>query len=91
MQYGIRLSQTDMEWGEFSRLLSGIMPETPLGSVVQIRSENDKDRLKAFTPDQLRIRNEWRNHHSRLARMTVEEKAAAVKQVQSIFAGLAGK
>jgi hypothetical protein len=54
-----------MSWGEFCTLLAGIMPETPLGQVVSIRSENDKNMLKHFTPEQHRIRNEWRNRQAR--------------------------
>ena len=42
-------------------LISGLLSDTPLGRVIQIRSENDKDQLKAFTPEMHRIRNEWRN------------------------------
>ena len=61
-QYGIRLRQiNDMPWDEFCSYLSGIMPDTPLGNVVQIRSEDDKEILKNFTPEQKRIRSEWRN------------------------------
>lgn len=61
-QYGIRLRQiNDMPWDEFCSYLSGIMPDTPLGNVVQIRSEEDKEILKNFTPEQKRIRSEWRN------------------------------
>lgn len=50
-----------MSWSEFSSLLSGIMPETPLGQMVNIRSEEDKDVLKNFTEEQHRVRNEWRS------------------------------
>ena len=42
-------------------LISGLLPETPLGKVIQIRSENNKDILKSFTPDMHKIRNDWRN------------------------------
>lgn len=42
-------------------MLSGISPETPLGRIVAIRSEADKELLKHFTPDQRRIRSEWQN------------------------------
>lgn len=62
-----------MSWSEFSSLLSGIMPETPLGQVVSIRSEEDRDVLKNFTAEQHRIRNEWR---SRWARSMTEMEAA---------------
>ena len=42
-------------------LISGLLPETPLGKVIQIRSENNKDQLKNFTPEMHKIRNDWRN------------------------------
>lgn len=54
-QYGIRLRrEIDMTWDEFCTLLSGLKPDTPLGNIVSIRSETDKDILKHFTPQQKR-------------------------------------
>jgi hypothetical protein len=50
-----------MKWDEFTALISGLSADTPLGRIVQIRAENDKDMLKNFTKEQKRIRNEWRN------------------------------
>lgn len=49
-----------MKWDEFKDLLVGISPETPLGSIVSIRAENDREVLKHFTVEQHRIRNAWR-------------------------------
>lgn len=49
-----------MPWSEFTSLLAGIMPKTPLGQIVSIRSENDKEVLKYFTKEQHKIRNAWR-------------------------------
>jgi len=50
-----------MKWDEFKALVSGLSAETPLGKMVSIRSENDKDTIKRFTKEQKRIRNEWRS------------------------------
>ncbi len=50
-----------MKWDEFKALISGLSAETPLGRLVAIRAENDKDVIKRFTKEQKRIRNEWRN------------------------------
>ena len=75
-----------MSWQEFTTLLSGIMPETPLGGIVQIRSEEDPDILKGFTPAQHDIRNRWRSTHSATKRMSDAEKQQAVKDLQMIFA-----
>ena len=59
-QYGIRLrKEKEMSWDEFTTLLSGLNPETPLGNIVSIRSETNKDILKHFTPQQKKIRSEW--------------------------------
>ncbi len=59
-QYGIRLRTDDnMSWSEFCSLMSGIMPETPLGRVVGIRAEKDPKVIKNFTKEQKRIRNDW--------------------------------
>ena len=62
-QYGIRIRNEikTISWSEVKMLISGLLSDTPLGRVIQIRSENDKDQLKAFTPEMHRIRNEWRN------------------------------
>lgn len=64
-QYGIRLRQaSDMPWSEFINLVTGLLPETPLGAVVKIRSEDDPKVLKQFNRDQLEIRNKWRERQA---------------------------
>jgi len=63
-------------------LLAGIMPETPLGQIVSIRSEDDKEILKHFTADQHRIRNEWRNKQAREMMSDPETAAKMVKAFQ---------
>ena len=66
-QYGVRLMHKefkDMQWDEFKALLAGISPETALGRIVAIRAENDKNVLKNFTPEQHRIRNEWKKRQA---------------------------
>lgn len=55
-QYGLRIRTKEFEtvsWDEFRSLLAGIAPETPLGRVVAIRSETDKNVIRHFQ----RIRN----------------------------------
>lgn len=66
-QYGIRLRKEikNMEWGEFSSLLSGINGETVLGNVVRIRSEKDFETIKKFSTEEKKIRNDWINKHNR--------------------------
>ena len=60
-QYGIRLRSVELETDEFLNLLSGLMGDTPLGLIVQIRSETDPEVIDSFTPEQKRIRSEWIN------------------------------
>lgn len=63
-QYSIRLTNTELTWAEFTRLLSGLLPDTPLGRVVSIRAEKDKKIINAFTKEQKRIRSEWMLHRN---------------------------
>jgi hypothetical protein len=86
MQYGVRLRQEpDMTWDEFCTLLAGIMPETPLGQIVQIRSENDRDKIKAMSPEQKRIRSEWRSRGAQSSQWSEADAARAAKQFQSLI------
>lgn len=75
-----------MSWSEFCTLLTGIMPETPLGQIVSIRSEEDKEMLKNYTKEQHKIRNDWRNRVNPIRDMSDEEKEEEIKKVQEIFA-----
>lgn len=89
MQYHIRLrEEPDMSWDEFAMLLKGIMPETPLGKTVSVRSEENKDILKNFTESEHAIRNSWRNRNNSVKEMTDAEKEAALIKVQNMLQGL---
>ena len=94
-QYGIRLSrEEDMSWVEFTTLLAGLDETTPLGKIVAIRSENDKDILKRLTKDQHRIRNEWRAKHSPAVPSTKKAKAdynQAIEGFRQMFLAMAEK
>ena len=46
-------------------MLTGIGPDTALGRMVAIRSENDEEILKHFSPEHKRIRSEWRSRRAR--------------------------
>ena len=63
-QYGLRIRTKEFEtvsWDEFRALLAGLSPETALGRIVAIRSETDKNVIKHFSKEQMRIYNEWRD------------------------------
>ncbi len=88
-QYGVRLSQDlrGMSWREFAYLAGGLTHDTPLGQTIAIRSEKDPERLKQFTPEQKRIRNEYRRRQAK--EMTKEQAADAYEQIKKAFLSLA--
>jgi len=61
MQYGIRLAREDIAFGEFMRLLSGLMADTPLGRVVAVRAEKDAERIRGFGEYERGLRKKWRD------------------------------
>ena len=67
------------------------MEDTPLGQTVLIRKENDRDRLKRFSPYENRIRDEWRKF--RAEQSTQREGGAPEQQALSfekLFAKMFG-
>lgn len=89
-QYGYRIYSNDfksMRWDEFKALLSGLSPDTPLGRIVSIRAEDDPDALKNFTPEQRRIRSEWRLHQA--DRKTEEDVEHALSEMLNAFRKMA--
>lgn len=75
-----------MSWGEFITLLSGLNSKTPLGQIVAIRSENDKEILKHYTPEQHRIRNKWRSRKFRnIGTFDKKEAERQIKVFQEIM------
>lgn len=75
-----------MRWTEFRDLLSGLGPESALMRVVSIRAEEDKDVLKHFTPEQRRIRSQWRNRAAK--QKPKGEVDSFLRQMQKTFAAL---
>ena len=76
-----------MKWKEFKALLAGLSGETPLGRIVQIRSEDDPKRLEVFSEGQHRIRNEWR---LRLAKEKTEQDLTQVlEELKQAFVEMA--
>lgn len=60
-QYGIRLrTNEDLPWDEFAVYLAGLLPDTPLGRVVQIRAEKDIKIIESFGPAERKIYDDWK-------------------------------
>lgn len=51
--------EEDISVSEYRRLLVGLMEDTPLGRVVEIRSTTDRERLKNMTVHEKKIRADW--------------------------------
>lgn len=90
-QYGIRLRrENDMSWDEFCTLLSGLKPDTPLGNIVSIRSETDKNVLKHFTTQQKKIRADWQRRKAKKVKITDMNKYNQdMKMFEKMFESLA--
>ena len=90
-EYGLRLSTEldHMKWQEFAIYLNGLGPETPLGRIVAIRAEDDPQQLKHFTPEQKRVRNEWRKRQA--SKKTDAEIKAMYSELQTAIKGLCMK
>ena len=67
-------------------MLGGIAPETPLGRVVAIRAETDKDVIKRFSRDQKRIYDNWRNRKAEA--ITPEDYKLQMAQLERTMAQL---
>jgi hypothetical protein len=78
-----------MTWGEFYALLSGLMPDTPLGEVVSIRCESDPKRIEHFTPAQRRIYDDWAGRGIRMEQDETQYQEA-MRQIERLFLSLGG-
>lgn len=60
-QYGIRLyyEYENISCEEFRQLLTGLNGDTPLGYVVQIRSERNPKKIREMSANEKKIRSEW--------------------------------
>lgn len=62
-QYGIRLKVSELQYDEFLNLTSCLMPDSPLGQIVAIRSEKDQEVISNFNDTQKKIYNDWKNRN----------------------------
>ena len=73
-----------MKWKEFKALISGLSSDTPLGRIIQIRSEEDPQMLDSFSTGQHKIRNDWRNRRAK--KRTEKELDEVLIELQKSFA-----
>lgn len=81
--------QEKIHYSEWLLLVGGLMEDTPLGQIVLIRKEKDRDRIKRFTPYEMRIHNEWRSFRTKklLANAKPEDFS---KQFEKMFSAMFG-
>ncbi|MBP3249953.1 MAG: hypothetical protein J6M48_06330 [Ruminococcus sp.] len=88
-QYGILPSdQEELHYSDWLLLVGALMEDTPLGQTVLIRKENDRERLKRFSPYENRIRNEWRKFR---AKQSTQREGGAPEQQALSFEKLFAK
>ena len=78
-----------MSWREFSYLINGLSGDTPLGRIVSIRAEKDPERLKEFTADEKKIRNDYlRNKALKMPQKKADD---AIEQMRQVFVAMGKK
>lgn len=85
-EYGIRIYSKDfkkMTWDEFCSLLAGLSAESPLGRIVQIRSETDRKVIGRFNAHQRKIHSEWRHRKASLA--SIADRDNFLEQIKQAF------
>ena len=59
-QYGVLpAAQGEMRYDDWAKLVGGLMDDTPLGRVVAVRGEKDREVIRKMDSWQLSIRNDW--------------------------------
>lgn len=87
-QYGVLPSaQGELPWAEWAKLVSGLMDDTPLGRVVAVRSETDREIIKHFSPWQRQMRAEWAARRAKA--MTKQDRESNRKAMQALEAAMA--
>ena len=88
MQYPNKdLYDDKMDWIEFTTLLNGLTAETPLGRIIQIRSEDNQDIIDSFTQGEREIYNLWQNKQMEL-KYKNRSKEEVMKDIQNMFKGM---
>lgn len=94
-QYGIIPSeQEELKYSDWAKLVSGLMEDTPLGRIVSIRSETDREAIKKFTSEQKKVYNDWQRFRSRKIMRNPEFLRSYEEQMKALersFAAAFGK
>ncbi|MEG0168188.1 MAG: hypothetical protein RR709_10035 [Ruthenibacterium sp.] len=91
-QYGVLPSaQEDLPYTDWAKLVSGLMDDTPLGRVVSVRSEKDRDAVHNMTAWQHQMRSDWNAFTAkRLAQRPKQQTAAEMANLEKMIAKMFG-
>lgn len=91
-QYGILPGdQGELLYPEWSKLVSGLMDNTPLGRVVAVRGETDPKVISQMSPWQMKIRSDWRAFiASKAAKRPAEDLRAQMASLEQMLAKVFG-
>ena len=85
--YSIRKEIDSLDWGELISDIAGLKGDTPLGNIVRIRKEKDPEVLKKFTPEEIKIRNEWLTNSA--SQISEENYEQAMESIKNMFKTMA--
>lgn len=90
-QYGVLpATQWELPWPEWITLVAGLMDTTPLGRLVEVRTERDPAILRRMTPWQRRERARWRQFLAGRAGRSRAEARQSQQQLQRQLARMFG-
>lgn len=88
MQYPNKdLYDEKMDWTEFSILLNGLTDETPLGKIIQIRSEDNQEIIDHYSKAEKEIYDKWQHRQMEL-KYANKSKEEVMKDIQNMFKGM---
>ena len=91
-QYGILPSQQgNLSYSEWSKLVSGLMDDTPLGRVVAVRTETDQKIISQYSPWQRQIRADWNAFKAqKMSQQSEVDMEQQMKQLERMLASAFG-
>lgn len=83
------LYDDSMDWVEFTTLLNGITADTPLGKIIQIRAEDDREIINNFSKHEREIHDDWSRKQFE-KKYKNKDKNEAMNEIKQMFKGLFG-
>ncbi len=85
--YSIRKEIDSLDWGELISDIAGLKGDTPLGNIVRKKKKKDPEVLKKFTPEEIKIRNEWLTKSA--SQISEENYEQAMESIKNMFKTMA--